>query len=83
MLDGFECWLYQHGLRHMGEIELARGPRRPRRHDQLTAGGAGQGRPGVGPRSDEGAPRGHRETIADTYTVIVCPVFAVSPRPAW
>jgi hypothetical protein len=24
-LDGFECWLYQHGLRHMGEIELARG----------------------------------------------------------
>jgi hypothetical protein len=21
----FECWLYQHGLRHMGEIELARG----------------------------------------------------------
>jgi hypothetical protein len=25
MLDGFECWLYQHGLRHMGEIELARG----------------------------------------------------------
>ena len=25
ILDGFECWLYQHGLRHMGEIELARG----------------------------------------------------------
>jgi len=25
VLDGFECWLYQHGLRHMGEIELARG----------------------------------------------------------
>lgn len=25
MLDGFECWLYQHGLRHMGEIELAHG----------------------------------------------------------
>jgi len=24
MLDAFECWLYQHGLRHMGEIELAR-----------------------------------------------------------
>jgi hypothetical protein len=24
VLDGFECWLYQHGLRHMGEIELAR-----------------------------------------------------------
>jgi hypothetical protein len=24
-LDGIECWLYQHGLRHMGEIELARG----------------------------------------------------------
>lgn len=23
VLDGFECWLYQHGLRHMGEIELA------------------------------------------------------------
>ena len=20
VLDGFECWLYQHGLRHMGEI---------------------------------------------------------------
>lgn len=20
-----ECWTYQHGLRHMGEIELARG----------------------------------------------------------
>jgi len=25
VLDGFECWMYQHGLRHMGEIELARG----------------------------------------------------------
>jgi hypothetical protein len=25
VLDAFECWLYQHGLRHMGEIELARG----------------------------------------------------------
>jgi len=25
VLDGIECWLYQHGLRHMGEIELARG----------------------------------------------------------
>jgi hypothetical protein len=25
VLDGLECWLYQHGLRHMGEIELARG----------------------------------------------------------
>ncbi len=24
VLDGFECWHYQHGLRHMGEIELAR-----------------------------------------------------------
>jgi hypothetical protein len=24
LLDGIECWLYQHGLRHMGEIELAR-----------------------------------------------------------
>ena len=24
-LDGIECWIYQHGLRHMGEIELARG----------------------------------------------------------
>lgn len=24
VLDGFECWLYQHGLRHMGEIEHAR-----------------------------------------------------------
>ncbi len=24
VLDAFECWLYQHGLRHMGEIELAR-----------------------------------------------------------
>lgn len=23
-LDGFECWIYQHGLRHMGEIEHAR-----------------------------------------------------------
>ncbi len=25
VLDGYECWLYQHGLRHLGEIELARG----------------------------------------------------------
>lgn len=25
VLDGVECWIYQHGLRHMGEIELARG----------------------------------------------------------
>lgn len=25
VLDGLECWHYQHGLRHMGEIELARG----------------------------------------------------------
>jgi hypothetical protein len=25
VLDGFECWLYQHGLRHLGEVELARG----------------------------------------------------------
>ena len=25
VLDGLECWLYQHGLRHMGEIEHARG----------------------------------------------------------
>lgn len=24
VLDAFECWLYQHGLRHMGEIELGR-----------------------------------------------------------
>lgn len=24
VLDAAECWLYQHGLRHMGEIELAR-----------------------------------------------------------
>jgi hypothetical protein len=24
-LDGIECWMYQHGLRHMGEIELNRG----------------------------------------------------------
>ena len=23
-LDGTECWIYQHGLRHMGEIEHAR-----------------------------------------------------------
>jgi len=23
-LDGVECWMYQHGLRHMGEIELSR-----------------------------------------------------------
>ena len=26
LLDATECWIYQHGLRHMGEIELARGP---------------------------------------------------------
>lgn len=25
LLDATECWIYQHGLRHMGEIELARG----------------------------------------------------------
>jgi hypothetical protein len=25
LLDAVECWMYQHGLRHMGEIELARG----------------------------------------------------------
>jgi hypothetical protein len=25
VLDATECWMYQHGLRHMGEIELARG----------------------------------------------------------
>lgn len=25
VLDGVECWLYQHGLRHMGEIEYVRG----------------------------------------------------------
>lgn len=24
VLDALECWIYQHGLRHMGEIELAR-----------------------------------------------------------
>jgi len=24
VLDAVECWIYQHGLRHMGEIELAR-----------------------------------------------------------
>lgn len=24
VLDGTECWIYQHGLRHMGEIELSR-----------------------------------------------------------
>ena len=24
-LDATECWIYQHGLRHMGEIEHARG----------------------------------------------------------
>jgi hypothetical protein len=24
VLDGIECWIYQHGLRHMGEIELSR-----------------------------------------------------------
>ena len=25
LLDATECWIYQHGLRHRGEIELARG----------------------------------------------------------
>ena len=25
LLDAAECWIYQHGLRHMGEIERARG----------------------------------------------------------
>lgn len=25
VLDAIECWMYQHGLRHMGEIELSRG----------------------------------------------------------
>jgi hypothetical protein len=25
VLDAVECWMYQHALRHMGEIELARG----------------------------------------------------------
>lgn len=25
VLDAVECWWYQHGMRHMGEIELARG----------------------------------------------------------
>jgi hypothetical protein len=25
VLDATECWIYQHGLRHMGEIELGRG----------------------------------------------------------
>jgi len=25
VLDATECWMYQHGLRHMGEIELGRG----------------------------------------------------------
>jgi hypothetical protein len=24
-LDAVECWIYQHALRHMGEIEHARG----------------------------------------------------------
>ena len=24
VLDGIECWVYQHGIRHMGEIEHAR-----------------------------------------------------------
>jgi len=23
-LDALECWIYQHGLRHMGEIEHGR-----------------------------------------------------------
>ena len=30
------CWHYQHGLRHMGEIEPGPGPRRPRRHDLVA-----------------------------------------------
>ena len=25
VLDAIECWWYQHGMRHMGEMELARG----------------------------------------------------------
>ena len=25
VLDGIECWIYQHGMRHMGEIEYVRG----------------------------------------------------------
>jgi hypothetical protein len=25
VLDALECWIYQHALRHMGEIELSRG----------------------------------------------------------
>lgn len=25
VLDAVECWHYQHGMRHMGEVELARG----------------------------------------------------------
>jgi hypothetical protein len=25
VLDGVECWISQHGLRHMGEIEYVRG----------------------------------------------------------
>ena len=25
LLDATECWIYQHGVRHMGEIELSRG----------------------------------------------------------
>ena len=25
VLDGVECWIYQHGMRHMGEIEYVRG----------------------------------------------------------
>ena len=25
VLDGLECWIYQHGMRHMGEIEYVRG----------------------------------------------------------
>jgi hypothetical protein len=25
LLDAVECWIYQHGLRHLGEIELGRG----------------------------------------------------------
>ena len=33
LLDATECWIYQHGLRHMGEIELARGLVGPAGHD--------------------------------------------------
>jgi hypothetical protein len=45
VLDAFECWHYQHGLRHMAEIELARGflglsgmtARVPKSHRQVAA----------------------------------------------